>query len=78
MPPTGTPAPIVSVTVTTPVVAGSLSVSPSTVSLSALVGGRLTLTANGGPVTWSIPEPTSLLGLLTVTPSSGTLAAGQR
>ena len=74
---TGTPAPIVSVTVTTPVLAGSLSVSPSTVSLSALVGGTLTLTANGGPVTWSIPEPTSLLGLLTVTPSSGTLAAGQ-
>jgi RNA polymerase sigma factor (sigma-70 family) len=72
-----TPAPIVSVTVSTPVLAGSLSVSPSTVSLSALVGGTLTLTANGGPVTWSISEPTSLLGLLTVTPSSGTLAAGQ-
>jgi RNA polymerase sigma factor (sigma-70 family) len=71
------PAPIVSVTVSSPVLAGSLSVSPSTVSLSALVGGTLTLTANGGPVTWSIPEPTSLLGLLTVTPSSGTLAAGQ-
>jgi RNA polymerase sigma factor (sigma-70 family) len=76
-PSTSTPAPIVSVTVSSPVLAGSLSVSPSTVSLSALVGGTLTLTANGGPVTWSIPEPTSLLGLLTVTPSSGTLAAGQ-
>jgi len=74
---TPTPTPIVSVTVTTPVLAGSLSVSPSSVSLTALVGGTLTLTANGGPVTWSIPEPTSLLGLLTVTPSSGTLAAGQ-
>jgi RNA polymerase sigma factor (sigma-70 family) len=72
-----TPAPIVSVTVSTPALAGSLSVSPSTVSLSALVGGTLTLTADGGPVTWSISEPTSLLGLLTVTPSSGTLAAGQ-
>jgi RNA polymerase sigma factor (sigma-70 family) len=72
-----TPAPIVSVTVSTPALAGSLSVSPSTVSLSALVGGTLTLTADGGPVTWSIAEPTSLLGLLTVTPSSGTLAAGQ-
>jgi RNA polymerase sigma factor (sigma-70 family) len=76
-PATGTPAPIVSVTVSTPVLAGSLSVSPSTVSLSALVGGTLTLTAIGGPVSWSIAEPTSLLGLLTVTPSSGTLAAGQ-
>ena len=74
---TTAPAPIVSVTVSSPVLAGSLSVSPSTVSLSALVGGTLTLTANGGPVTWSIAEPTSLLGLLTVTPSSGTLAAGQ-
>jgi RNA polymerase sigma factor (sigma-70 family) len=76
-PVTVTPTPIVSVTVSTPVVAGSLSVSPSTVSLSALVGGTLTLTANGGPVNWSIPEPSSLLGLLTVTPSSGTLARGQ-
>jgi RNA polymerase sigma factor (sigma-70 family) len=74
---TSAPAPIVSVTVSSPVLAGSLSVSPSTVSLSALVGGTLTLTANGGPVAWSISEPTSLLGLLTVTPSSGTLAAGQ-
>jgi RNA polymerase sigma factor (sigma-70 family) len=78
-PTSGTPAPtpIVSVTVTTPVLAGSLSVSPSSVSLTALVGGTLTLTANGGPVSWSIAQPTSLLGLLTVTPSSGTLAAGQ-
>jgi RNA polymerase sigma factor (sigma-70 family) len=76
-PSTSTPAPIVSVTVSSPVLAGSLSVSPSTVSLSALVGGTLTLTADGGPVAWSIAEPTSLLGLLTVTPSSGTLAAGQ-
>jgi hypothetical protein len=45
------------------------------VSLSALADG--TLTANGGPATWSITEPTSLLGLLAVTPPSGTLAAGQ-
>jgi RNA polymerase sigma factor (sigma-70 family) len=74
---TPTPTPIVSVTVTTPVLAGSLSVSPSSLSLTALVGGTLTLTANGGPVSWSIAQPTSLLGLLTVTPSSGTLAAGQ-
>jgi RNA polymerase sigma factor (sigma-70 family) len=78
-PTSGTPAPtpIVSVTVTTPVLAGSLSVSPSSLSLTALAGGTLTLTANGGPVSWSIAQPTSLLGLLTVTPSSGTLAAGQ-
>jgi RNA polymerase sigma factor (sigma-70 family) len=75
--PAATPTPIVSVTVSTPVLAGSLSVSPSSVSLTAMVGGTLTLTANGGPVSWSIAQPTSLLGLLTVTPSSGTLAAGQ-
>lgn len=75
--PSGTPTPIVSVTASTPVLAGSLSVSPSSVSLTALVGGTLTLTANGGPVTWSIAQPPSLLGLLTVTPSSGTLTAGQ-
>jgi RNA polymerase sigma factor (sigma-70 family) len=74
---TPTPTPIVSVTLRAPVLAGSLSVSPSSVSLSALVGGTLTLTANGGPVSWSIAQPTCLLGLLTVTPSSGTLAAGQ-
>ena len=55
---------------------GSLSLSTTTVALTALVGGTLTLTASGGPVSWSISEPTSLLGLLTVTPSSGTLAAG--
>jgi hypothetical protein len=76
-PAASTPAPIVSVTVSAPVVQGSLSVSPSSLSLSALVGGSLTLTANGGPVTWSIPTPTTLLGLLSVSPSSGTLQAGQ-
>jgi RNA polymerase sigma factor (sigma-70 family) len=75
--PAPTPTPIVSVTVSTPVVAGSLSVSPGAVSLTALFGGTLTLTANGGPVSWTITQPTSRLGLLTVTPSSGTLAAGQ-
>jgi hypothetical protein len=56
--------------------AGTLSVSPTTVLLSPLLGGSLTLTASGGPVSWSISEPASLLGQLIVTPASGTLNSG--
>ena len=59
-----------------PLSAGTLSVSPTTVLLSPLLGGSLTLTASGGPVSWSISEPASLLGELTVSPASGTLSAG--
>jgi hypothetical protein len=51
-------------------------VSPTTVLLTPLLGGSLTLTASGGPVSWSIAEPASLLGKLTVAPASGTLGAG--
>jgi hypothetical protein len=54
----------------------TLSVSPTTVVLSTLLGGSLTLTDSGGPVSWSISEPATLLGSLTVSPSSGTLNAG--
>jgi len=56
--------------------AATLSVAPTTVLLSPLLGGSLTLTASGGPVSWSISEPASLLGELIVTPVSGTLSAG--
>lgn len=56
--------------------AGTLSVSPTTVLLSPLLGGTLTLTADGGPVSWSISEPETLLGELAVSPASGSLAAG--
>jgi len=45
--------------------------------LTPLLGSTLTLTAAGGPVNWSISEPASLLGELDVSPSSGTLSAGQ-
>jgi RNA polymerase sigma factor (sigma-70 family) len=55
---------------------GTLLVSPTTVLLSPLLGGSFTLTAEGGPVSWSIATPTSLLGSVSVSPSSGTLAAG--
>ncbi len=45
--------------------------------LSPLLGGTLTLTASGGPVTWSITESPGLVGELTVAPSSGRLLAGR-
>jgi RNA polymerase sigma factor (sigma-70 family) len=57
--------------------AGTLSVSPTSVVLTPLLGSTITLTAENGPVSWSISEPASLLGELNVSPSSGTLAAGQ-
>jgi RNA polymerase sigma factor (sigma-70 family) len=75
--PTSTPAPTVSVSASGPGVSATLSVSPTTVTLSLLLGGTLTLTANGGPVSWSISEPASLVGKLLLSQTSGTLAAGQ-
>ncbi|MGH3269330.1 MAG: sigma-70 family RNA polymerase sigma factor [Trebonia sp.] len=56
---------------------GTLSVSPSSLVLAPLLGGTCTLTAVGGPVSWSISEPSSLPGELVVSPASGTLADGQ-
>jgi hypothetical protein len=52
-------------------------VSPGFIVLTPLLGGALTLTADGGPVSWSISVPTSLLGGVSLSASSGTLAAGQ-
>jgi hypothetical protein len=69
------PAPSVSVSASAPLT-GALGLSTTTVELTLLGGGTLTLTASGGPVSWSISQPSSLLGSLTVSPSSGTLAAG--
>ncbi len=74
--PAASPAASATVTAGSSAAAGTLTASPSTVVLSALGTGTLTLTASGGPVSWSISEPASLLGKVTVTPSSGTLAAG--
>ena len=56
---------------------GTLSVSPTTVVLSALGSTEVSLTAVGGPVSWSIGEQSSLIGSLNVAPSAGTLQAGQ-
>ena len=52
-------------------------VAPTSIVLTPLLGGSITLTAVGGPVTWSVSEPASLLGRLSVAPAAGTLADGQ-
>jgi hypothetical protein len=56
---------------------GTLQVAPRTIVVSALSGASLTLTASGGPVSWSVTESSGLIGQLSVTPSSGRLLAGQ-
>jgi RNA polymerase sigma factor (sigma-70 family) len=56
---------------------GTLTVSSDAVLLGPLLRGSLTLTANGGPVSWSVNGPASVLGSLAVSPSAGTLNAGQ-
>jgi RNA polymerase sigma factor (sigma-70 family) len=63
--PTGQPAP------------GALTVAPTTIVLTPALGETITLTAEGGPVNWSVSEPSGLLGELSVAPSSGTLQSGQ-
>jgi hypothetical protein len=54
-----------------------LSVSPTTITLASPSGSVITLTAENGPVHWTITEPSSLIGDVTVSPSSGTLASGK-
>ncbi len=56
---------------------GTLRVAPRTIVVSALSGASLTLTASGGPVSWSVTESSGLIGTLSVAPSSGRLQAGQ-
>lgn len=60
-----------------PVRPGTLSVAPATVVLSLLGPSELTIAARGGPVIWSISEPSSLLGKVSFAPASGTLQPGQ-
>jgi RNA polymerase sigma factor (sigma-70 family) len=57
--------------------AGTLSVSTSNIPLALGGSGSFTLTANGGPVTWSISAPSQLLSDVSLSQSSGTLEAGQ-
>ena len=80
VPPTTVPpttVPPTTVPPTTPPATGTLAVSPTTIVLAPLLGSTLTLTAQNGPVTWSIAVPASLVGELTVSPAAGTLAAGE-
>jgi len=74
---TAAASPTATAVATSPADSGTVSVSPGSIVLSPLLGGTLTLTASGGPVNWSISEPSTLLGELTASPSSGTLAAGE-
>ncbi len=74
----GTPAPSTSAASTPPPPApGTLSVSARTILVSVGRSATITMTASGGPVTWSITESSSLIGGLAAAPSSGTLASGQ-
>lgn len=57
--------------------AGTLSVSRSNIPLAVGGSGSFMLTANGGPVTWSISAPSQLLADVSLSQSSGTLKAGQ-
>ena len=64
------------------VLAGTLTVSPASLSLrlslSGLWTGTLTLTAQGGPVSgYHVAVPVALLQDLTLSQASGSLAAGQ-
>jgi RNA polymerase sigma factor (sigma-70 family) len=55
---------------------GTLTLSTKSIPLDLGGTSTLTLTANGGPVNWSISVPSTLLGYLSVSQSSGTLPAG--
>jgi RNA polymerase sigma factor (sigma-70 family) len=84
--PTATPpatptSPASSTPATTPpsliAVTGTISVSPRALLLTPALDSSMTITATGGPVTWSISEPSSLIGTVRLSQTSGTLAAGQ-
>jgi hypothetical protein len=56
---------------------GTLSASTSNIGLAVGGSASFTLTASGGPVNWSISVPSGLLGSISLSQTSGTLAAGQ-
>lgn len=56
---------------------GTLSVSTSTITLATAGSSSFTMTANGGPVNWSISVPSGVLGSVSLSQTSGSLAAGQ-
>jgi hypothetical protein len=58
---------------------GTLALSTGTLRLVSVKGvatAKFTLTARGGPVSYSVTPGGSLAGSMTATPSAGTLAAG--
>jgi RNA polymerase sigma factor (sigma-70 family) len=78
------PAPSPSASTTTPPTtptssapaAGTLKVSPTTLDVTPPAAGTITLSAPGGPVSWTVREPPGLTKKVVVSPMSGTLAAG--
>jgi DNA-directed RNA polymerase specialized sigma24 family protein len=59
------------------VVAGTVTVSPSSLAVAAPFPSTFTITARGAAVHWSVSLPGSAAGQLSLSPSSGTLTAGQ-
>jgi RNA polymerase sigma factor (sigma-70 family) len=77
--PTATSTASSSPTPAPPPAPGTLSLSTGTLRLVSVKGvatAKFTLTARGGPVSYSITPGSSLVGSLTVSPSSGTLVSG--
>jgi hypothetical protein len=62
---------------TQPATVGSLVASTTALTLSAAGTGTFTLTAAGGPVSYTITSGPSLLGHVSASPASGSLATGQ-
>ena len=59
-----------------PTTAGTLTVSPATLEVSPPNSGTITLTASGGPVSWTVSEPPGMEKKVVVAPMSGSLPAG--
>lgn len=57
--------------------AGTLNVSPGEIHIGTRFGSQITLTAQGGPVAYSISLTDHAAGRISVTPSSGNLNAGE-
>jgi RNA polymerase sigma factor (sigma-70 family) len=80
-PASGSTSASASTSTSAPVSQGTLSVTPSTLVLTATVGGgtgTLTLTAQNGPISqYTVTVSSTVIGGLTVSPSTGSLASGQ-
>jgi RNA polymerase sigma factor (sigma-70 family) len=81
---TGTPAPsppppsIAPIATQTPTAPGTLVLSADTLDLTPFQpSGTITLTAENGPVTWSISQTDGPTGALVISPAEGLLAEGQ-